>query len=439
VAEATGGRESRLRRAAEALPAGTWPVAAGVLTNGLASYVFLAIPARTGRLDTDAYALFSAIWFVVFIFGPGLFVPLEQAVTRGIAARRSRSQGAMALERRATWALIVAAVGLLVVGALLSVPLASALFDDRRIAVIVVAGSVASFGLFQLAKGVAAGHRVMRAYGEILATEGIVRVVLAVALVTVGVGDPLAYAAILIVSPLVAVGFVRTRHVRDTEAGPVVERVELGTSLPSLLVAQLGAQALANSVPLALVAMAATDSARELAGQLSAGFVLSRVPLFLFQAVQAALLPRLTAEIVEGRSDTALGTLRRLEALLVALMVVAIAGLTVLGPWATTLLFGPDFAITWADMLWFSGGGALFVVAFLHHQALVAAGRVHITAMAWTCGLGINLAVLVVASSAGWGSDVGRVEVAYVVGILVVVIIARFFSHRELRADPVNQ
>ncbi|NOX30945.1 MAG: hypothetical protein GXP35_12990, partial [Actinobacteria bacterium] len=165
----------------------------------------------------------------------------------------------------------------------------------------------------------------------------------------------------------------------------------------------------------------------------------SRVPLFLFQAVQAALLPRLTAEIVEGRPNTALGTLRRLEALLVALMVVAIAGLTVLGPWATKLLFGPDFAITWADMLWFSAGGALFVVAFLHHQALVATGRVHITAMAWMCGLGFNLAVLVIASLAEWGSDVGRVEVAYVTGILVVVIIARTLSHRELGASRVTR
>ncbi len=415
-----------------ALPAGTWPVAAGVLINGIASYVYLALPARAGHLSTEAYALFSAVWFATFIVGPGLFVPLEQAVARGVSARRALAVGGHQLERRAARWLAIAAAVVLVAGVVLAQPLGSALFDDRWAASLVVAGAVAGFGLFQLAKGVASGHREMGAYGEILGIEGLVRVGLSVVLVAIDVKDPLWYGSALIVSPLAAVGLVRLRHRRNLDEGPDVQPAELGRSMPSLLVAQLSAQALANSVPLALVALASTAVERELAGQLAAGFVLSRVPLFLFQAVQAALLPRLTADIVAGRSAQALDSLRRLEAVLAALMGVALVGLVGLGPWATRLLFGAEFNITWADMLWFSGGGALFVLGFLHHQALVAAGEVDTTAVAWLAGLFVCVGGLSALSVANIASDVGRVEVAYVTGIGVVVAIARTRSIRVL-------
>ena len=113
-------------------------------------------------------------------------------------------------------------------------------------------------------------------------------------------------------------------------------------------------------------------------------------------------------------------------------MGVALVGLVGLGPWATRLLFGAEFNITWADMLWFSGGGALFVLGFLHHQALVAAGEVDTTAVAWLAGLFVCVGGLSALSVANIASDVGRVEVAYVTGIGVVVAIARTRSIRVL-------
>ena len=89
------------------------------------------------------------------------------------------------------------------------------------------------------------------------------------------------------------------------------------------------AAALVNAGPLAATLLA-DDDEKELVTQFTYGVLLARIPLFLFQAVQAALLPRLSRlaarnEIAEFRSGFArlmklvllvgvVGTARRIRA-----------------------------------------------------------------------------------------------------------------------------
>ena len=52
-------------------------------------------------LGEQTAATLAAIWGVMFTIGPGFFLPLEQEVSRAIAARRMRQTGAGPLIRQA--------------------------------------------------------------------------------------------------------------------------------------------------------------------------------------------------------------------------------------------------------------------------------------------------------------------------------------------------
>ncbi|SVA67929.1 uncharacterized protein METZ01_LOCUS120783, partial [marine metagenome] len=72
----------------ERLPHGTILVGGGLLVNGVASYVFLAVAAR--NLGPDAYTPVGMLWALGFLLGPGLFQPLEQETARTISSRSGR-------------------------------------------------------------------------------------------------------------------------------------------------------------------------------------------------------------------------------------------------------------------------------------------------------------------------------------------------------------
>ena len=89
--------------------------------------------------------------------------------------------------------------------------------------------------------------------------------------------------------------------------------------------------ALVNAGPIA-VELLATAAEDDEAGRFLACLVIARVPLFLFQAVQAALLPRLSALASEGRTEELRQGLARLLEVLGGLAAVGVVGRR--GAWA---------------------------------------------------------------------------------------------------------
>ena len=87
------------RRSSANLPGGMVPVAAGLVVLGATSYGFLVLAARS--LGPERYAPLSVLWALVFLVGPGVFVPLEQELARAIAARQATGRGAEDLVRKA--------------------------------------------------------------------------------------------------------------------------------------------------------------------------------------------------------------------------------------------------------------------------------------------------------------------------------------------------
>ncbi|MEY2589667.1 MAG: hypothetical protein QOJ67_1651, partial [Acidimicrobiaceae bacterium] len=66
---------------------------------GVSAYGFLVLSARV--LGKAEYAPLSVLWAAVFLAGPGFFLPLEQEVSRALAARRALGLGTGPVLRRA--------------------------------------------------------------------------------------------------------------------------------------------------------------------------------------------------------------------------------------------------------------------------------------------------------------------------------------------------
>ena len=81
------------------LPTGTAAVGVGLIVAGLSAYGFLFFADRA--LSKAEYSPLGALWSMVFLIGPGLFLPLEQEISRALAERRARFQGGLPVVRRA--------------------------------------------------------------------------------------------------------------------------------------------------------------------------------------------------------------------------------------------------------------------------------------------------------------------------------------------------
>ena len=75
------------------------------------------------------------------------------------------------------------------------------------------------------------------------------------------------------------------------EPGPDAEWSELSTNLTLLFLGSLAAQALSYSAALGVHRARQGPAERDAAADFIVGFFIARIPILLFQAIQAALLP----------------------------------------------------------------------------------------------------------------------------------------------------
>ncbi len=367
-----------------ALPVGTSPVALGVVLNGIASYAFLVLPARLGLLDTDQYAAFTRLWFVLFVLAPGLFLPLEQEFARAVASRLGSGEGLRPLTR---WALRWAAGGIVVgFGLALAVGLAGRdrLFGSQTSLIVALMLAVPSYGLLHLGRGLLAGSGLFRGYGLTFSGEGMIRLLAVVPLLVLGVHSAGPYGMATAVSPLLALTLALALHRPRLDSGPAAGHSEFGASLPPLLGAQFLSQALVNSVPIVFALLAPGDPR---AAALSAGVILTRVPLFLYQAVQASLIPRLAHLVAVGHRDEFAATLRRLLFAMAAVIGLGIGGAAVLGPSIVGIAFGAEFVIGALTLSVLTAASGMFVLALAATQALLTLRSPWTIVVAWASGV----------------------------------------------------
>ena len=361
------------------LPEGATAIGVGLVINGIATYAFLVVARRA--LGDAAYGGLAVLWGLVYILGPGLFQPLEQEIARATANRASRNQGSAPVLRQAA-RIGLAQLVLVEAAVILAWPLGlDGLLDHEISLLVALLLSLAFFMGAECVRGVLSGRHEFNRYRTYFAAEGAARLLMAAVLAIVGIEAVGAYATAIAfafaVAAVVAVGALRP----FVKPGPPAPLGELTPALGWLLVTSLSEAFLLNVGPVALE-IVGDDLGEEVPGVFLNGLIISRVPLFFFQAVRAALLPNLASlasdDDLNGFRDLQL----RLVAAVMSVAAVWVAVMAFTGPWLVEFLFGDQIGSVDMALLAASGAGLMILLSLslglvaLDHARLAVVGFV---------------------------------------------------------------
>lgn len=414
---------SNLRRR-NPLPEGAASVGVGLGVLGLTSYGFLVITGRV--LGPARLAPLSALWAIVFTAGPGVFLPLEQEVSRLVSVRSAQGIGARPVVRR-IGAIGAVSAGILVVIGVATAPLTvGMLFAGEALLLLGLLLAVVGFAGEHLLRGVLSGIGRFGRYGSVLAVEGLVRLVVCGVLAVVGVGVAGPYGVVLGAAPIGSwiVGFRRGGWL---EPGPPVGWSEVSGALGWLLAGSVLSQGLANAALLAAPLLAEAGE-QAVVGAFLASFVVARVPLFVFSAVQAALLPHLSRLAGQGDFDAFRSSLQRLIVLVAAIGGIASVVAWAIGPWVVRVLFGAGFPLGRLDLFLLAAGAGAYMVALAYAQAVIALGE-HARA---AFGFAVGIAVTVLGFMLGTERLELRLEIGFLLGSLAAAVTMAIAVHRHL-------
>jgi O-antigen/teichoic acid export membrane protein len=361
-------------------------VAAGLGVFGLSTYGFLGFAGQ--GLGPERFAPLSVLWTLLNALGIGLFLPFEQELGRVTAMRRARGDGNLSYVRHVT----TVALGLLAAVCVLAIlggqVLSARLLTGHRELVLLLVLAMAGMSASYMVRGLLSGQGRFGRYGAQLATDGVLRVLAAGALFGLRIDTVTAYGLVLFVSPVAAVLLTTPRpSVLIRTGGPEVAQRAVVRAVGTLLGASVLSQALANAGPI-IVQLLATPSERAISGQFLAALVVARVPLFLFAAVQAVFLPGLAGLVSAGDRH---GFRGRVQAVGAGTLVIGVAGALVvwlLGSELVSLLFGPRFSIDRGVITLIAVSGALFMLAQVAAQALLALRADRTVVVGWAVGVG---------------------------------------------------
>lgn len=397
------------------LPEGSLTVGVGLVTAGLTTYGFLVICGRI--LGAGRFAELSALWSLIFLVGPGLFLPFEQEASRAVAARRSRGEGGGPAIKR------IFQVGLVVLGVLLILSLLTGnllideLFGGQSLLLVSFVVALVGFATQFPVRGVLSGTGQFRRYGLVIGSEGAVRLLACVLLAIAGAKSVGPYALALGMAPLVGTGLALLRpRERLLLPGPPASLKEVSGALGYLLAGSLFSQSLIMAGPLA-VKLLASESEEAAAGRFLAGLIVARVPIFLYQAIQAAMLPKLSRHVATRRHADFKSGLARLLVAVCLIGGFATVATVIVGPWIVRVLFGPGFEMTRTDLGLLAGGSAAYLIAVTFAQALIALSEYSKVAIAWA------VAVVCFGAATALGSGlIFRVEVGFLVGAVAAAL-----------------
>ncbi len=365
------------------LPEGTLPVGAALLIAGVATYAFFKV-GEVALGGEEAFAPIVAMWFATFSLAPGFFLPLEQELGRALSHRKARGEGGLPVVKR----IIVLGgmiTGVVLVAILLASPvITSEYFNGDWWMLAALATAFVAYAPAHLARGVCAGTGRFHSYAFVMGSDGVIRIVVCVVLAVIGVTAAAPYAFAVALSPLVAVVVVGTRGRLSTEPGPPAEWSEVTQNLGWLLVGTVFAAGLLNAGPVAANLMA-DDGQEELVTQFGYGVLLARIPLFLFQAVQAALLPRLSRLAARNELDEFRRGLTRLMQLVAVVGVVGTVGAFLIGPFVIETVYDAELSGRTLAMLALSS--ATYMAGLATAQAVIALRGHAYVAMGWGVGV----------------------------------------------------
>lgn len=364
------------------LPEGTLAVGGGLLVAGISSYAFFKVGQEA--LGKEHFKPIVALWFATFVLAPGFFLPLEQEMGRALAHRRALNQGGRPIVAR------IVPLGAAIAGVIVAVLAGVSSLATREFFEgygLVTAALIIAFVAYaptHLARGICSGQGRFASYGIVMGADGFVRIVGCILFWQLGITNVGAYAMLVALSPLSGVLVVWLRGDIKTTPGPVAPWSEVTPNLGWLLLGSLMGAGLVNAGPIAINILATKDQS-ELVTAFGNGVLLSRVPLFLFQAVQAALLPRLARLAAQGDLVEFRNGFRRLMQVVVLVGVVGTVGSYALGPPLLKIVY--DDVLDRSSLTMLALGSALYMVALATAQAVIALNGHARVGLGWLLGM----------------------------------------------------
>jgi len=363
----------------------------GVGSAGLLTYVYFSLASH--NLDRTSYGEVVVLWSAVFVTISVLFRPVEQLLSRTIAARQARGEAIGDALRVAATIQLGLAVAFAAAALALRGPLEDDLLSGNSTLYWILVAAVLAFGASFFARGFLAGSRRFVLYGSLLLAESTARMCFALA-VAVGIASGQTAVALGIVAapvlsltvvPLAFAGRAVSRRAAPPPAqagGTQFTLARGGGFAAAVLLIMVSEQSLLNAGPLIV---------RGLEGAAAAGFIfnvlmIARAPLVLFQAVATSLLPHLTRLRASGGTGDGGAFQMSIRVTLAAIagfaalvaLVVAIAG-----PELMQLAFGDKFTYDRAGLLIVTVGMGFYLASGTLNQAALAQGQARSAAVRW--------------------------------------------------------
>jgi len=404
-------------------------VGVGLAVLGVASFAFLSISGRA--LGPEAFAALGTLWILVNAAGPALFQPLEQELGRGIAHARAMGTGARSLFLRGI-ALALAVVAIIGVGLVAAHDqLAERLFDGEDALVLALFIGLAGIAAECVSRGAFAGSGMFSRYGWQMGLDGILRLGGSFALLVAGVSLAGWYGLVLGLAPVVAVLLTAgpvgaaVTHSQPERWGQLVQALGLLTAGGLL-------QQLVINAPGVAANLIAGPAEQAAAGTFIGVLVLTRIPLFLFTAIQAAFLPNLAA--LAARDDRS-GFQRQVRNVLTVVMAIGLAGIAIVavaGPQLVTLFYGAAYQTTRPVLVILAAGATLVMMGAALSQILISLRSYQASLAGWLCGSVVFLVTLTPPSALEY-----RVGLAFLASTVVATAVLVIALQRRTR-QPLN-
>jgi O-antigen/teichoic acid export membrane protein len=324
---------------------------------------------------------------------------------------------------------------LIVAGLILRHFLISKLFDGSTSVFIALLVAVTALWGSYLTRGAFAGRDQYGVYGLQLALEGAIRAVAAATAVWFTwstAGFSLSLAAALAISVIFTLPWLRGgKRNPATTLNPNDRSTRDQLSILAWLV--FGAammQTLTNIGP--IVAKLTPNQTPGAAGNYLAGIMLARLPLFVFAAIQAALLPRLARSYSAGDNRGFRRQITNLSVLIVLAMGVFVAVLVAAGPTIVEAVYGGHLGLGRSDLAIMAAATAMIMLTIVAGSGAIAVGAAAASSVSWAVGVAGMAAVLVL-----WtGPLFTRLEISYLAGATTALLGQVVVLRRRLVPSP---
>lgn len=372
------------------LPPGMLSVAAGVGVSGVSAYAFLALTAR--HFGPAQYAPLATFWSFTFLIGTGCFSTLEKEAGRLISGGLASGEQGGPVLRHAVVIGGVLTAGLIVIFAASSPVAVERLFAGNWILMTAFLMSLITICVQYVALGVLAGNSRFGSYGVLAGSEGVLRLLGAVALVALGARTLGGFALVVALAPIVAVLCVLPALRASSGTGIAPDLSVMSRSTAWLLVGTLCSSVLVGSGPITAQLLGGNGD-RALTARLLSALVLVRVPLFLYTSGAATLLPALAGHLASGDGLAFRRALNRLVLVVTILGAICVGAVAIAGPQALQLVFGADYELPKPDLAILATAAGALLVATTLSIGLTAAGKAHRLALAWAIGVVVMVVV----------------------------------------------